>query len=126
MEDAEESMKEWGKELANCSGDEIKYGLETWDAEFPPNVYQFRTRCKAGTRTGSHKLYEKPAPVVVNREAAAVATEAMRDMVTARDTRIAKRAKELAHGADREWFAARGWKVLDNPDDYMLINKPIK
>jgi len=79
--DIEAVMKEWRDVLGNISGDEVKHGLDTWDSEFPPNVYQFRTACKAMRRQGAHKVYKtlpKPEP---DKESARESLNAMKTLV---------------------------------------------
>lgn len=56
--DISAKAQEWSQILGNCTPDEIKYGLAAWDSEWPPNPYQFRTRCKAARRVGAYKPYE--------------------------------------------------------------------
>ncbi|MCP4342918.1 MAG: hypothetical protein GY799_29555 [Desulfobulbaceae bacterium] len=55
--DIEAAIREWSEILGDVTGEEIKHGLDTWDSEYPPNVYQFRTTCMAMRRRGSHKLF---------------------------------------------------------------------
>ena len=123
-EDAEAVMQEWAKMLSSCTGEQIKHGLEVWDSEFPPNVYQFRTACKSSKRSVAHTVHAAlPRP---ERKKAAAATAVANMMAVIREATPETEAKQAQakQGDDRDWFAARGWSA-DDKDDERLMHKHI-
>lgn len=46
-------MAEWAKGLEGLTGEQIRQGLEAWDAAWPPSLPEFRKAC-VGERGGLH------------------------------------------------------------------------
>lgn len=108
------AIDEWSQVLAECSGDEIKAGLDHLDQEWPPNAYEFRKICKATTRSGSQAYFEakelpKPSPDV-----ARAALDGMKSLVAPEEKAQRDRADKGEY-PDNEWFAKHGWD-LDTRD----------
>ncbi len=125
-EDAAATMDEWREVLGGITGDQLKFALDTWDAEYPPSVMQFRTRCRSMERKPMHQIQPKieHKPRTANRKASAA--EAVAEM----------RASLLDSGADlnpevsptldtsRDWYAAHGYTNIDGDYDAWLMSKP--
>lgn len=60
----DEAQREWGIVLANLTGEDFDRGLNAWDSEYPPNVYEFRNACKPPeSERALHKHYRAlPSP----------------------------------------------------------------
>ena len=63
-------IQEWQQVLGNTTGEQIRHGLESWDSQFPPNVYQFRTSCRSATQKGAHKPYKAISGPIPSKELA--------------------------------------------------------
>lgn len=72
----EELVVDWAEVLAGMTGEQIKWGLDTWAGDYPPNATQFRNKCQtvdadkkplnashhpASEITDKYLLAEKPA-----------------------------------------------------------------
>lgn len=98
---------EWQEVLANCTADEITHGLETWDSEFPPNVMQFRTRCKTNDtwqhKSAAYKPFPKALPKPKSKESVVnKAFAKMRQVIKQIPEREKKEIEPIA--ADEESF----------------------
>jgi len=63
--DEDALITEWQNVLTGLTGLQVKYGLDMWTGDFPPNVQQFRKLCKAAPEqppqpANNPRLEQKP------------------------------------------------------------------
>lgn len=99
----EDAQHEWGKVLVNLSGEDIDRGLNAWDSEYPPNVYEFRNACKPPeSQKALHKPYcalpkPKGDPAIANKAVKNLAGILKRKSAVMTDT---KRIPDPVESAD--------------------------
>ena len=122
-EDATATMDEWREVLGGVTGEQLKYALDTWDAEFPPSVMQFRTRCRSQERKPMHQIQPKLERPPRDKASAAAAVAAMK---AALQDNGADLEPEVSPPLDtsRDWYAGHGYTNLDGDYDAWLMAKP--
>lgn len=48
------AVQEWSEQLSGLTGDEIKYGLDTWKEDWPPSSVEFVKCCKQQSGAWQH------------------------------------------------------------------------
>ena len=66
------AVTEWSEKLAGLSGSQVKHGLDTWEADWPPSCDEFRKLCvgekDALHKSGAYKDFVALPKPEVNRE----------------------------------------------------------
>ncbi len=81
----EEIEVDWAEVLSGITGEQVKWGLDTWSGDFPPNVTQFKNKClKMGEAdkpmNASHKVLDPARTLEAKRASRGVVEQEMAKM----------------------------------------------
>ena len=117
-------MADWAQVLGECSVVEIEYALESWKADFPPNVMQFHTSAKSNKRSEAHTIHHAVPKPDVPESIVDTELDKMHSLLTKGISHDSQDRQVMT--ADRDWFERHGMRNLDRDYDAALMAKRAK